>query len=1750
MHHRKPALAVLVATADRPHLLGDRALPSILKQSYIPSRLVVVDDSCDKRAQTRRVVNGVPRQWGAVDFLHNRRTKGAAGAWNSGIDHILRTSMDPTAVHVAFLDDDDEWDAHHLEYCMASIEKMDLDMVATPFERIEGADPLPVFPPASLEASSFLVGNPGIQGSNLVCRLSVLLEAGLFDEWLPSCTDRDLCIRIADLPGIRYGTTTRISVRHFASRSRPRLSTRGLANKTVGLDRFYAKWRNRMSATQRFAFRQRADALFGWKQTRPVSAENGTGGAQTPPSLIQDKSEASLHLIVGVIADAQRPQQVGKLLADLRGMPPHAGLSGLDVLVLENGSGTKSSASLRAIVERERDRGLRVHLVDRVHHRRDAKEGLVLNRGVGSGRKLAIASARTVLQSYLYVFASRVPGAVVWIMDDDMRLNPLIVDEDGTRRRQALDTAALLQTLHRLRDEGKVDVAIGRCTGAPPVPHSATVRVQMVDLVASLFWLASRSPEEILPDHSGENAMLRVARRDYYYDLSRMETDRLETPFLVEPAFVGERVDEAFTRLSRTVERILAGEQVFRPLVDGSDGDVVRGNDGLLRGGNTFVFDIESLRDMPNPSQLVGGRHVRRSDMMWALLQRQYFGRQMQSVTVALYHDRSGVDASGSDIDRLVDDFQGYALTSALADTPDVYSLNGGRLTLTAESVSAVADRAEKYLDERLAAFRLSFYRIRGLSRVLRHLIEDERAWWQRGKHRAAADGLRVFADRLAACYAPSVLEHIERKAKTLNVRGVRAFLRRLPGEVDDHQRRFANPQRLLGGLVDERVANARAAIGRLTDAAGPFVVLGCGAEGVVFTDKARVFKVFDYWEPERAAAVRTYLRSRVGAWDTARRLYPLLHFHESERECVLVYQYEPSKPYIGGDGVGMVDLMVECHRFGVVCRNIHPDNLRLVEGRVRLIDYGSDIRPLDGEDEFLAMCRRAWLSWRWPWHSGLKDIMRRALTDSELPELNGFDVYHEAVRRLTEQDTKPEDIALRLIGGVGADTALDYGCGTGRRAKSLADSGTRVVGYDPDESLRSGWDVLADETRNLRFTHDRSRALKYGPYSLVVCRRVLCTVEDDGEMAAVLRDLRNAVRADGRVIVTLCNPHATFAGPSLETDREVPPNVGYDDRFVWQKRLRASGRTRADVHRPEWFVRRAFGHAGLVVCRRLEEPTIDLDRFERISDHIAFELRPLPPLPDVALLLKACAMDAATLEVQVKHLVAQLEAPRAFAERILVLDAREKGFLRQHTEGSLNELHRAARRLVRAGWIDRVVEGPPDGDEAAAVNKRWFGCASPRAHAVSGAQVASTLVGLEACASRYVLQMDIDLMIARLNREHDYLADMLGVFADDREALTVAFNIAVGYDRPYTAAGAKGAWRVEAPASLTHLERLRRIRPLPNRVEGERLALSWHRSLDRAIANGRGRSYRGGDRRTFYVHPPNARKRALDEWLMVLDRIEHGFLPMVQTGHINWIGELGEWLGPPRREPFVFVVCGRNVAAGRLRRCLDSMRQQRGPRWGAVVIDDASDPALGDHFEIECASLGCRCTVIRNRVRRGLLANMKMAIGTICTEPESVIVTLDADDALIGDRVLERLAAEYAGGADVTVGSMLRTDKEADYPVNFDRPREHRGGNVWQHLRSFRKRLFDAIPYDALRLDGDYVDRVNDWAYMLPIIELSAKPAYIADRLYLHEPSVAGRNVSRAEREGIAARIVAKGAVGSKDKRLAAANAGSEMQP
>lgn len=60
---------------------------------------------------------------------------------------------------------------------------------------------------------------------------------------------------------------------------------------------------------------------------------------------------------------------------------------------------------------------------------------------------------------------------------------------------------------------------------------------------------------------------LRSRYQDYYYDLSRRETDHLEMPFWYVPLAPGRSVRTVFKELIARLPRILAGEQVTRPLI-------------------------------------------------------------------------------------------------------------------------------------------------------------------------------------------------------------------------------------------------------------------------------------------------------------------------------------------------------------------------------------------------------------------------------------------------------------------------------------------------------------------------------------------------------------------------------------------------------------------------------------------------------------------------------------------------------------------------------------------------------------------------------------------------------------------------------------------------------------------------------------------------------------------------------------------------------------------------------------------------------------------------------------------------------------------------------------------------------------------------------------------------------------------------------------------------------------------------------
>jgi SAM-dependent methyltransferase len=126
--------------------------------------------------------------------------------------------------------------------------------------------------------------------------------------------------------------------------------------------------------------------------------------------------------------------------------------------------------------------------------------------------------------------------------------------------------------------------------------------------------------------------------------------------------------------------------------------------------------------------------------------------------------------------------------------------------------------------------------------------------------------------------------------------------------------------------------------------------------------------------------------------------------------------------------------------------------------------------------------------------------------------------------------------------------------------------------------------------------------------FDVVVSSLVLCTIEDDDEVATILRELREVCAPGGRIVVAICNP-GSVARSTLLQSRE--PCRTPDVRTRTFKTLRPTGVRRADVHRPLRVMLDLFAHAGLRVRRREETISFDPDTLEPSSDFLIVELEP-----------------------------------------------------------------------------------------------------------------------------------------------------------------------------------------------------------------------------------------------------------------------------------------------------------------------------------------------------------------------------------------------------------------------------------------------------------------------------------------------------------------------------------------------------------
>jgi hypothetical protein len=281
---------------------------------------------------------------------------------------------------------------------------------------------------------------------------------------------------------------------------------------------------------------------------------------------------------------------------------------------------------------------------------------------------------------------------------------------------------------------------------------------------------------------------------------------------------------------------------------------------------------------------------------------------------------------------------------------------------------------------------------------------------------------------------------------------------------------------------------------------------------------------------------------------------------------------------------------------------------------------------------------------------------------------------------------------------------------------------------------------------------------------------------------------------------------------------------------------------------------------------------------------------------PTVSLVIKASFLGATTLNHQVSHIVKMLEKNR-FCEIILVFDPTETCFIRQYSEPSKNEALAVAEKLRHEGIIDTWVVPLTEPKIIEAVIERWFDLRTSETHTVNNSPMYQQLYAFECTRGDYTLQADADVIICRRDWNHNYLSDMISAVESAENVVSVGFNIAhkTGDYRPY-AAPAPGEYVPEVRICLFRKDRFFSLRPFPNELMGKKLKLTWYRSLHQLQKNRGLISLRGGDGRTFYIHPPNRVKKDLHFLLGVMKKAEQNLIPEIQFEHVDLAGTDAEW--------------------------------------------------------------------------------------------------------------------------------------------------------------------------------------------------------------------------------------------------------------
>lgn len=191
----------------------------------------------------------------------------------------------------------------------------------------------------------------------------------------------------------------------------------------------------------------------------------------------------------------------------------------------------------------------------------------------------------------------------------------------------------------------------------------------------------------------------------------------------------------------------------------------------------------------------------------------------------------------------------------------------------------------------------------------------------------------------------------------------------------------------------------------------------------------------------------------------------------------------------------------------------------------------------------------------------------------------------------------------------------------------------------------------------------------------------------------------------------------------------------------------------------------------------------------------------------------------------------------------------------------------------------------------------------------------------------------------------------------------------------------------------------------------------------------------------------------------------------------------------------------------------LQSALSQNYSNFTIIYTDDCSPDGTGDLVEkyLELNDPDNKVMLIKNQTRRGALYNLYRMI-TMCDD-DAIVVTLDGDDWLPDENVLNRLNEIYSlSDIWLTYGQFELHPSQTrgwaspmpDYIVESNAFRDFQ--HLPTHLRTFYAWLFKKIKLEDLLYQSDFYPMTWDQAMMFPMIEMAGhRHAFIPEIMYIY---------------------------------------------